>query len=122
LGNAGVFSGLSGGTGHTISPGALPVGANRAFGGQLMAGQASIVNEAYRGQRESFISGSKRAAFPDALGVFMPLRAGRVDPGNKGGGGVILNQTNQITGNNPEQIAELIDRRTVRLLESYFAT
>ena len=78
----------------------------RAFGGSLQAGQASFVNDGFKGQRESF-AGSQ---FPSGLGLFIPSKSGTVTPqGGAGGAGKVINLsiTQNIKGNNDEQIARI---------------
>lgn len=101
-----------GGGGH-------PDFSSKALGGPLSIGQNAIVNDAFRGQRESFRSGGRGAMFPDSLGLFMPLKAGTVDAGG-GGTTVQFNQTNHITTGKPELAADLIVRKTKEVLKDYF--
>ena len=69
--SAGSTSGATGSTGAK----------HLAAGGLLSAGQTALVNEGYRGQRESFVSGGRSMMLPGGMGLFTPMRSGRVDSG-----------------------------------------
>lgn len=68
-----------------------------ASGGPLGAGQIALVNEGFSGQRESFRTGGKSGLFPNAMGLFMPLKSGNVDPGGRGNVSIPISLT--VNGN-----------------------
>lgn len=70
----------------------------RAFGGNLNAGESSLVNE--RGI-ESFAAGGQKSSFPSGLGIFTALKSGNVNPRGGGAGG---NLYVSISGSNPDGI------------------
>lgn len=61
----------------------------------MQAGQLATVNER-RGQRESFSSGGMSTMLPGGMGLFTPIKSGRVDPG---GGGVNVPISLVVNGN-----------------------
>lgn len=87
-----------------------------AYGGQLMAGQPAVVNDRFPGQRESF----NGQPFPPGLGLFIPARAGSVNPG-AGGGGVAVNMSIYATpGQSEAEIATIAERKIVAVLEEMY--
>ncbi len=85
---------------------------NRAFGGSLGAGQMSFVNE-LPGQQERF----NGIRMPGGSGLFMPLTAGNVTPGNSGAQVTVIQY---ISGNNPEQIARLAGIEARKVIQQVF--
>lgn len=66
-----------------------------AGGGPISAGQTALVNEGFAGQRESFRSGGQSVMLPGGMGLFKPLRSGRVD---SGGGGISISMPISVSG------------------------
>lgn len=86
-----------------------------AFGGSLSGGEPAIVNEFGSSGRETFTGPGGTVALP-GFGMFTPFSGGKV---NANRGGVVLNQTNNITsGANAETVAKLVEQRTTKLLEN----
>lgn len=86
-----------------------------AFGASLSGGEPAIVNEFGSSGRETFTGPGGTVALP-GFGMFTPFSGGKV---NANRGGVVLNQTNNITsGANAEAVAKLVEQRTTKLLEN----
>lgn len=68
-----------------------------------------MVNEGYRGQRESFVSGGRSTLLPGGTGYFTPIRPGRIDPGSRGGGGISIGDIHAY-GSNPREVARIAGR------------
>lgn len=89
----------------------------RADGGLLSAGQMSLVNDGFAGQRESF-GGSQ---FPPGLGLFIPAQSGNVSPG-AGRGNVSISVPVTIQGNNlnPQAIGQIVQSKVVEVVGRIF--
>lgn len=111
-----------GGTGHEDDDGPGGRG-GYATGGWMTVGQKGLVNEGYPGQRESFSSGGKSVMLPGGMGIFQPLKSGRVDP--RGGGGGISIGDIHAYGSNPREVAriagKLVEQKLVEAFEALTA-
>jgi hypothetical protein len=89
-----------------------------ARGGVLGSGQLGLVNEG--GVREAFQSGGKSMMLPNQMGLFMPLQAGRVDPG--GGKSITLAPSFTINeSGNPAKTVALIRKEMSQMLDAVVA-
>lgn len=93
--------------------GSKPV-TRRATGGPLMAGQPSLVNDGFKGQRESF----NGAMLPGGMGLFIPSKGGSVSPGAAPNVDLTFNVTG---GNDPAATAQAIRPMIERVLKEVFA-
>lgn len=85
----------------------------RAGGGSVYPGQSYVVNDAYRGQRESF----NGTPFPPGMGMFFPMQAGNVSPGT----GPSINMPITISGaGDPAATARAVRAEMTRGLEAIF--
>lgn len=96
-----------GGTGSSGSSTAR----SNAKGGPLSAGIASTVNE-LSGQRESFTAGGNSILLPGGMGVFIPAKSGRVNPGGAISQTIIINGATDIG-----KVREEIKKANIELVE-----
>jgi hypothetical protein len=85
----------------------------KAKGGGLRKGQLAAVNEPDSTGREGF----NRIAFPRMAGLFMPMQAGTV---NRDTGKPSISNVWNITGNDPEAIGAVVERKVGEQLDYYF--
>jgi hypothetical protein len=82
-----------------------------AQGGFAQAGFPFEYNDGRPGQRESFGG----VMLPAGRGIAYPFQSGQVNPGASGGN--TYNFYNTFTGNNPQQIADAVDKRVAMRLK-----
>lgn len=114
----GIFS--NGGTTGAGSGGGSGAGGpklSRAYGGSLLAGQTSRVNEPFSGGGESFSNSRGTIPLP-GYGLFTPFSNGTVNA--KGIGHATVYLSIDARGKTNEEVGEIVDQRLTNTLEKIF--